>query len=125
MDKERIVVMDIIQLFHQADLKNTILYGAGLLVVVALLIFGAYVVIKGDVQDEKGEVISKTMGVLFIAAAVITFWGGLCGMRADVSKQVPGQQKSVSAEMKDLAVMLVSDPDTVWKLGKQAIKHLR
>jgi predicted ATP-dependent serine protease len=44
-------------------------------------------------------------------------------MRADVSKQVPGQQKSVSAEMKDLAVMLVSDPDTVWKLGKQAIKH--
>ena len=38
------------------------LYGAGLLVVVALLIFGAYVVIKGDVRDKDGEVISKAMG---------------------------------------------------------------
>ena len=62
MDKERIVVMDIIQLFHQADLKNTILYGFGLLIVVLLLILGAYVDIKGDVRDKDGEVISKAMG---------------------------------------------------------------
>lgn len=54
--------MDIIQLFHQADLKNTILYGFGLLIVVLLLILGAYVVIKGDVRDKDGEVISKAMG---------------------------------------------------------------
>lgn len=63
--------------------------------------------------------------MIMIAVSVLILTVGLYGMRDDVSKQVPGRQKSVSAEMNDLAVSLISDPATIWKLGKQAIKHLR
>ena len=117
--------MDIIQLFHQADTENTIYYGAILLLCAWLIIGSAKVIIKGDVRDKDGKVISRKMGVLAVIFFSFCFYWCMEGMRTDVNKQ-----SSVSSQVKaaDKTGNLVSDmtsgAEIVMKLGKKLVTHL-